>query len=92
MEKAKSLKSELTASGIEALYLFGSFARAEAHDDSDIDFAFDVAPDVRFSLLDQAHSQLRLAEVLGRRVDLVERDALRAAIRDRIEREMIRVF
>ncbi len=92
IQRLKALQPEFAAAGIAALYLFGSEARGDARPDSDIDLAFDVAPDARFSLLDQGRSQVRLNEVLGRRVDLVERAALRPKIRDRIEQEMVRLF
>ena len=70
--------AELQAAGIEALYLFGSQARGEASTDSDVDIAFDVSADAnaRFSLIDQARIQLRLQEMLGRKVDFFERSAL----------------
>lgn len=70
--------AELRAAGIEALYLFGSQARGEASTDSDVDIAFDVSADAnaRFSLIDQARIQLRLQEMLGRKVDFFERSAL----------------
>ncbi len=88
----RALQPEFSLTGIAALYVFGSYARNEARPESDVDIAFDVMPNARFSLLDQGRSQVRLNEVLGRRVDLVERAALNPLVRERIEREMIRVF
>jgi uncharacterized protein len=69
---------ELKAAGISALYLFGSQARGDASDGSDIDLAFDVAEEANenFSLVDQARLQLRLEELMGRKVDFFERSAL----------------
>lgn len=70
--------AELRAAGIEALYLFGSQARGEGRTDSDVDIAFDVSAEAnaRFSLIDQARIQLRLQDMLGRKVDFFERSAL----------------
>lgn len=86
--------AELRAAGLSAIYLFGSQARGEAGDKSDIDLAFDVdvAHDEQFSLLDQAALQLRLQELLGRKVDFLERRAIHRDLRPRIERDMVRVF
>ncbi len=86
--------AELRAAGLSALYLFGSQARGDAGDGSDIDFAFDVAPEAnaRFSLIDQAGLQIRLQELFGRKVDFLERSALHRDLRPRIERDMIRVL
>ncbi len=70
--------AELKAAGISALYLFGSQARGDANDGSDIDLAFDVAEEAsaNFSLIDQARVQLRLEELMGQKVDFFERRAL----------------
>lgn len=78
---------ELQAAGIKALYLFGSQARGEARHDSDVDIAFDVAAEAnaRFSLIDQARIQLRLQEMLGRKVDFFERSALVRRFGSRLE-------
>lgn len=90
----ESSAGELRAAGIGALYLFGSQARGEASDASDIDLAFDVDPaaDETFSLLDQAGLQLRLEELLGRKVDFLERRAIHRDLRPRIEKDMVRLF
>jgi uncharacterized protein len=85
---------ELRAAGLCALYLFGSQARGDASADSDIDIAFDVAPEANelFSLIDQAGVQLRLQELLGRKVDFLERSAIHRDLRAGIERDMVRLF
>lgn len=86
--------AELRAAGLSALYLFGSQARGEAGEDSDIDLAFDVETSCNetFSLLDQVGLQLRLQELFGRKVDFLERSALHRDLRPQIEREMVRVL
>ena len=84
---------ELRARGVHALYLFGSEARGDAREDSDIDLAFDVDPDCpKFSLLDQGALQVMLQDRLGRKVDFVERQAMRPRMRARVESEMVRLL
>ena len=85
---------ELRSAGLSALYLFGSQARGDASDESDIDFAFDVAEgaDERFSVIDQARLQLRLEAILGCKVDFLERRGLRSRMREQVEREMVRLM
>lgn len=83
---------ELRSSGVVALYLFGSTARNEAGEDSDIDLLFEIGDLSNFSLLDQCDIQIRLEELLNVNVDLVERRALRPRIKARVEPEMVRVF
>ncbi len=90
----KQLEPSLREQGIEAVYLFGSVARETQTDSSDIDLAFDIAPSANehFSLIDQSRVQRQLAEALGTKVDLVERDCLRPRIADSAERDMIQIF
>ena len=89
-----ALKANLVLEGVEHLYLFGSFARGEAADTSDVDLAFDVSPDfeMRFSLIDQARVQRELAAALGRKVDLLEMRYLRPRIAATVAGEMIQIF
>ena len=86
------LEPKLRAKGVCALYLFGSVARGNATPDSDIDLSFDIAPDAKFSLFDQAQIMCDLTEALGAKVDLVPRRAIHPYIRERVEAEQIKVF
>ena len=86
LEVLQALKEALPgltqAFGVRSLALFGSVARGEATPDSDVDILVEfVAPIglIRFGLLHQ-----RIEELLGRRVDLVEPDALHPALRSAI--------
>ena len=69
-------------------FLFGSIVRGEARDDSDIDLIVDFTKPV--GLFDFIGLQQRLCAVLGRRVDLVTRAALKPRIRDRVLQEAVR--
>jgi predicted nucleotidyltransferase len=94
-EALKTLREhapELRSSGLSALYLFGSMARGEATDDSDIDLLFEVGAMPDFSLLHQAILQERLEKLLGRHVDLISRNALRARMKQRVEADLVPVF
>jgi predicted nucleotidyltransferase len=86
------MERELRRQGLSALYLFGSVARDDGSDASDVDLLFDVPADARFSLFDQARIQSDLAEVLKAGVDLVAIEALRPGVRARVGAEMVRVF
>lgn len=74
---------------VRALAIFGSIARDEAVDDSDVDVlvvfdgkaGFDLFMDLKFYL----------EELLARKVDLVTDKALRPQVRRAIERELIHV-
>ena len=79
---------ELGAAGVTRLSLFGSTARA----DSDIDLlaAFDDARGL--SLLDVIGIENKLADLLGRPVDLIEEGTLRPRARQSASREAVRAF
>lgn len=89
-----SASPELKAAGLSAVYLFGSQARGDARDDSDVDLAFDVADEAnaRFSLLDQIGIQLKLQDMLGCKVDFIERRGFRPRFREYVEPDMIRLI
>ncbi len=75
--------------GVRTLAVFGSIARDEAADNSDVDVlvvfnqraTFDIYMDLKFYL----------EELLGMSVDLVTDKALRPQVRQAIEQELINV-
>ena len=76
--------------GVKSLALFGSVARDDATDTSDIDILVDF--DGRVSLFDLIGLQLHLQELLDTpKVDVVMRDAIYPAIKDDILSEAIDV-
>ena len=82
--------AELTALGVTSLSLFGSVARGEAREESDVDLLveFDGRPMGYFGFFEV---QERLEQMLGARVDLVPRRSVRPALRDRIFAEEVNV-
>lgn len=85
---------ELRAAGLSALYLFGSQARGDARSTSDVDLAFEVSDEAGrcFSLFDQGRLQMKLQDMLGCKVDFVERHSIHPDLKPRIERELVRLF
>jgi predicted nucleotidyltransferase len=65
--------------GADNLRVFGSVARGEDDEASDVDFLCDMQPGR--SLLDLARLELQLAEALERKVDVVTERGLRPRIR-----------
>ena len=82
-------KDEFANFHVKSLALFGSVARDEAGPDSDVDVlvTFDETPVGLFGIV---ALQLRLEELFGRRVDVVEHDAVYPQIRERILNEAVR--
>jgi putative addiction module CopG family antidote len=90
--KLAALERQLRERGLTSLALFGSVVRSTARTDSDIDVLVDVAPDVQFSLIDLVSVKDLLEDRLGRRVDVVTKEGIEPAIRDRVLREAEVVF
>lgn len=87
-----ALERPLRERGLTSLALFNSVVRRAARPDSDIDVLVDVAPDIRFSLIDLVSVKDFLEDRLGRRVDVVTKGGLEPAVRDRVLREAETVF
>jgi predicted nucleotidyltransferase len=84
--------AELRGAGIRHLSLFGSVARGEAGDASDVDLAVELDPSARVGLFRLMGLQRRLSEILGRSVDLVPEPADNPRLRQSIERDRRRAF
>ena len=61
---------------IHRLWFFGSVLRDDFRPDSDVDILVKFDDDARLSALDFVDIQDELSALLGRRVDLVEEDAV----------------
>lgn len=84
-------EAELRAEGISHVYLFGSVARGEADDRSDVDLFYDYDPD-RFGFLQFMKIRDLAPEIIGRPVDIMPRDGIRTRIRPDVEKAAIKVF
>lgn len=66
--------------------MFGSWARGEATEQSDIDILVEVDPTIGLRFVDLANE---LESALGRRVDLVSRRAVKPALWEIIRPDLI---
>jgi predicted nucleotidyltransferase len=90
--KSLQLKaSDMQALGATSLYVFGSVARGESRDDSDVDLFIDYDPD-RFSFVELIRLREQVSQFLGRPADLTTRQGLHPLLRPQIEAEAIKVF
>jgi uncharacterized protein len=87
----KRYEAEFKKLGVEHLFLFGSIARDEAKDDSDIDLFFDHQRG-QLGLYELMDVKERAQELLGRRTDIMTRASLHPALRAEIEKSALRVF
>jgi uncharacterized protein len=88
LSKLAAHQGDLAASAVRSLFLFGSVARDEASDGSDVDLLVEFDRRVGFFALLRLQAQLEAW--LGIPVDLVTQDALHAEMRDRVWRGALR--
>jgi predicted nucleotidyltransferase len=83
----------LRARGVGALYLFGSYAREEAAEASDVDLFVDPADSNEFGLIPLFDSQPIIESVFpGMEIGFSTRDSIVPRYRSDIERDAIRIF
>jgi uncharacterized protein len=87
----KEHEPELRQLGVEHLYLFGSTARGEAREDSDVDLFFDH-PEGSLGLYQLIDVKDTAARILGRKTDIMTRRSLHPVLRERIEASALQVF
>lgn len=92
VQRLKATEPELRRRGVAHLSLFGSLARGEARDDSDIDIAVEIEAGRSFSLIRMEDTRLLLEDLLGRPVDLGEVESFRPTVRAAFEQDQVRVF
>lgn len=84
-EQKEVIISRLKRHGVVHAGVFGSFARGESRDDSDLDIVVELPSEK--SLLDLVALKLDLEDALGRKVDVVTYRSLHPRIRDKVLRE-----
>jgi predicted nucleotidyltransferase len=84
-EKREEILRLAAKHGARNVRIFGSVARGEADDGSDVDFLVELEPDR--SLLDHAALLADLEELLGRKVDVVTERSIYWLLRRRILKE-----
>jgi predicted nucleotidyltransferase len=89
--KLKAHEAELRELGVEHLYLFGSTARGEAREDSDVDLFFDYERG-ELGLYELMDVKEQTSRILGHKADIMTRDSLHKVLRARIEASALQVF
>jgi uncharacterized protein len=77
--------------GVEHLFLFGSTARGDAREDSDVDLFFDYEKG-KLGLFELMDVKDTAARILGRKTDIMTRDSLHKTLRPQIESTALQVF
>ena len=88
-EKRQEILRIAAEHGARNVRVFGSVARGEADEESDIDFLVEMEPGR--SLFDLGGLQMELEGLLGHRVDVVTEKGLKSRIRQRVFSEAVQV-
>ncbi|HID95112.1 MAG TPA: nucleotidyltransferase [Candidatus Latescibacteria bacterium] len=75
--------------GVKEIGIFGSFVRGEQKLGSDIDILVEFEEDAKIGLLKFVNMENYLSELLGVKVDLVEKSALKPRIGKHILKEVV---
>jgi len=74
---------------VKNLYLFGSIARGEDQESSDVDLLVEYEPGAHVGMFQFVRLRRELSEILRCEVDLATRDSLHKELRDDILKEAV---
>lgn len=77
---------------VKKVYLFGSYARGEAKESSDVDILFSLKENTRISYFGLAQYLIDLENIFLKKVDLVEEETLYPRIKKEIEANKILLY
>lgn len=86
----EAIATDPYGSHIQSIYLFGSFLRGDANEDSDIDLLYETRKTM--SLFEIGGMHYRLEVKLGRKVDFVPRDCIIVQLKEKILSEAIKIY
>ena len=90
-QRILAMRPDLRARGVSHMALFGSRARGDARQDSDVDLMIEV-DDPGFSLIDLAGIQQDLSEAIGLPVQITMRRSLSERLAEAIRNETVELF
>jgi predicted nucleotidyltransferase len=90
--RLKASEADLRAKGVTHAALFGSVARDEQRPDSDIDIMIELDPAARVTMFDYVEIKEYIEGLFSGRVDVVNRDGLKPAMRPKATAGAIYAF
>lgn len=88
--KIEEIKNYCKENGIKYLGIFGSYARGDFKEGSDVDIL--VRVEENKTLLDIVRMERELSKILGKKVDLLTEDSISKYIRDSVKKEVRTIY
>jgi predicted nucleotidyltransferase len=92
LETLRRSEPDLRARGVRRAAVFGSVARGDGRQDSDIDIMVEIDPDAHLTVFDYAGLKDYVASLFDGPVDVVNRDGLKPYIRPAATADAIYAF
>lgn len=86
----EAVESDPNKDYIQSIYLFGSFLHGDAKEDSDVDLLYKSKKTM--GLFKMFATQHHFEQILGRKVDLVERDSVDKYIKKEVLAEAKKIY
>lgn len=87
-----AIKRYLATQPVVKAWLFGSYARGEQTDDSDVDIAVVFDPYAKVSLLTHAGIMCDLEDITGKAVDVATYDTIYPRIKKEVDKDKILIY
>lgn len=85
-------REALRARGVRHAALFGSVARGDASEHSDVDIMIELDPNAGIDLFDYAGLKNDIVELFAGRADVVDREGLKPYLRESVINDAIYAF
>ncbi len=88
----EAIQKYFSATPVEKAWLFGSYARGDENEESDVDLLVSFDKEAKVSLLNRAAMMCDLEDMLRRPVDLVNELSLYPEVRKEIDNDKILIY
>ena len=92
VERLRGLRARLAEDGVTHLAMFGSRARGDHHDGSDLDVLVEVDETRKFSLIDLVGVQHTIGDAIGISVQATMRRSMTSGFRDAVAPDVVDIF